>query len=837
MKLSELKNGERGRISKVLGHGAFRKRIMEMGFIRGKEVLVIKNAPLNDPIEYQIMGYEISLRRSEANLIEVDNNNTPYVNSVHYESDVRFLEKNNFGNLSRKTINVALVGNPNAGKTTLFNYASGSKEHVGNYSGVTVESKKARMYIDGYTINIFDLPGTYSLTAFSPEELYVRKFITEDIPDVVINVLDASNLERNLFLTTQLIDMDIRVIAALNMYDELQKSGSRFNYFEFGKMVGIPFVPVVSSKGNGIKELFRKVIDVFEDREPIIRHVHINYGKTVENAIKSIQNAIKRDIKLADTFSPRFLALKLLEEDTRAEVFVKESSENQAIISEVNNNIPIIEKQYNEKVETIITDARYGFISGALRETYVESPLKQHRNTEIIDTLITHKLFGFPIFFFFMFVMFYSTFTLGKYPQSWIELLIIELNNLISGLMTEGELKDLILNGIIAGVGGVIIFLPNILILFLFISFMEDTGYMARAAFIMDKMMHRIGLHGKSFIPLIMGFGCNVPAIMATRTIENKNDRLITMLINPFMSCSARLPVYILIIGAFFPDNPTLILFILYIIGILIAVLAAKLFKKYFFKNAEAPFVMELPPYRMPSLKSAFQHTWEKGFQYLKKMGGVILVASICIWALGYYPRNTSKLESLKMKQERILANSNQQNPSKQQSNYNTISTNLKTDSAHVIRMLEIDAQSELQENSYIGRIGKFIEPIMSPLGFDWRMGVSLLTGISAKEIVVSTMGVLFQSNTLNEDNQPLSKRLQNAVYTSGSKKGSIVFTSLSALSYLLFILIYFPCIAVIATIRKESESWKWALFTVFYTTGLAWLVSFIFYQTGKLFF
>lgn len=836
MKLSELKNNEKGVIVKVKGRGAFRKRIIEMGFIKGKTVTVIKNAPLKDPVEYNIMGYEISLRRSEADLIEVIN--IEEAKEYSSESNGIFEIENFIQDIvkeKRKHINVALVGNPNSGKTTLFNYASGSKEHVGNYSGVTVDAKNAKFFQNGFTFNITDLPGTYSLTAYSPEELFVRKYIVENVPDVVVNVIDASNLERNLYLTTQLIDMDIKVVIALNMYDELIEKGAKFDYQTLGEMIGIPIVPTVASKGKGIPELFCKVVEVYEDRAKAQRHIHINYGKETENSIKAIQEKIKihQNAFLTDRFSSRFLAIKLLEKDKDAKSIV-EKCHNSAEINDVaDKNLKKLEEYFREEGETIITDAKYGFIAGALKETYKEGNLGRQKRTEIIDTFLTHKLFGFPIFIFFVWLTFQSTFSLGQYPMAWIEWFVETLGNFVNSYMADGMLKDLLIDGIIGGVGGVIVFLPNILILFFFISLMEDTGYMARVAFIMDKIMHKIGLHGKSFIPLLMGFGCNVPAIMSTRTLENRNDRLLTMLINPFMSCSARLPVYLVVIGAFFPKYSGFVLFSVYGFGILMAIVVALIFKKFIFKNKEVPFVMELPPYRIPTFRSTLKHMWNKGKQYLKKMGGVILVASIIIWALGYFPKNEviinkydKKIDNLKKSYS--LKIENEKDKTKK----------FIAEKDSLIKVVEKEKFAELQANSYIGKIGKFVQPIMQPLGFDWKMTVSILTGVAAKEIVVSTMGVLYQvSDYEDEAAVSLQEKLKNETYESGSKKGEKVFNPVVALAFILFVLIYFPCVAVIAAIKKESGSWKWALFTMAYTTSLAWMVAFLVYQIGSLLF
>ncbi|RUT79225.1 ferrous iron transport protein B [Ancylomarina longa] len=834
MKLSELTNKQEGIIVKVLGHGAFRKRITEMGFVKGKKVTVIKNAPLKDPVEYEIMGYEVSLRRSEASLIEVITREEAQSLKINgFEGTLKDDILKTSAKKKGKKIQVALVGNPNAGKTTLFNFASGSKEHVGNYSGVTVDSKQAKVKQNGYCFDITDLPGTYSLTAYSPEELYVRKYILGEHPDVVVNVVDASNLERNLYLTTQLIDMDIKVVIALNMYDELEKNGARFNHKALSQMLGIPIIPTVSSKGTGIKELFDKIGEVYEDKDPIVRHIHINYGIPVEKSISKIQNEISQDKKLCSLISPRFLSIKLLENDESAKNAIKESDRFFNIKKHTTEAVQTLEKEFGEVCETVITDAKYGFIDGALKETYRENPIKRRRKTTIIDTFLTHKLFGFPIFFLFMFLTFYATFNLGQYPMDWIDQGIAALGSFINQYMSNGPLKDLIVDGIIGGVGGVIIFLPNIMILFFFISFMEDTGYMARTAFIMDKLMHKIGLHGKSFIPLVMGFGCNVPALMSTRTLENRNDRILTMLIIPFMSCSARLPVYILIIGTFFPANASLVLFGIYMLGILLAIIFAKVFKASFFKSKEAPFVMELPPYRLPTLKTTARHMWNKGAQYLKKMGGVILFASIIIWALGYFPREVKYTKDY----DQLIHQTNQEFKQKtaNEKENSIVKSNVVAEHHARIKQLQNSKLEEKQQNSYIGKIGHFVAPVLHPLGFDWKMTVSVLTGIAAKEVVVSTMGVLYhEGNEATELNEGLRNKLKEQEFTGNYRNGEKVFNSLSALSFLLFILIYFPCIAVVVTIVKEAN-WKWAAFVVFYTTGLAWIISFITFQIGNL--
>lgn len=788
LRLSDIPTGEACVIVKVHGHGSFRNRIVEMGFVKGEKVTVIKNAPLRDPIEYKIMDGHLSLRRSEAELIEVmnltgltgeDMKDSGYNGTFQDEAAAEVLQE------KTNTIEIALVGNPNCGKTSFFNRATGLREHVGNYSGVTVDAKEAVFKHKGYTIHLIDLPGTYSITEYTPEELFVRTYITEHHPDIVLNVVDASNLERNLFLTTQLIDMNIRVVMALNMYDELGKEGAALDYHYLGHLLGFPIVPTTASQGEGIDEVLDKIIEVFEDKNDTSRHIHINYGTEIEHAIDRVKAVIVPNKDITDRFAPRYLAIKMLEGDRIIREVLAVAANYQEIEEVTRRDVLRLEKEYKEDTRTIITNAKYGFIRGALKETYTVGDKDKRQLTSAIDTVLTHHWFGFPVLLLFMWVMFQATFSLGSYPMEWIQEGVDALGSWVAGVMAPGPLTDLIVDGVIAGVGGVIVFLPNILILFFFISLMEDTGYMARAAFIMDKLMHKIGLHGKSFIPLLIGVGCNVPAIMATRTLENQRERLLTMLIIPFMSCSARLPVYILMVSAFFPVNQGLILLSIYVIGVGLAILTALLLKKLLFQKISDPFVMELPPYRMPTMRNTLLHMWNKAGQYLKKMGTVILFASVLIWALGYYPRHAEYAK---------------QSP-------------------------------EQMENSYIGRVGKAIEPVIKPLGFDWKMGVSIITGLAAKEIVVSSMGILYHVPEAEEDVQALATNLQQQKDPAGRP----VFTPLVAYCFMLFVLIYFPCMAVIAAIRKEAGG-KWALFTIFYTTSLAWLVAFCVYQTGMLF-
>lgn len=799
MYLSELKTGESAIIIKVLGHGGFRRRILEMGFVRGQKVTALLNAPLKDPIKYEIMDYEVSLRRSEARMIVIEpepaysenreNLSTSVEGSFSGRQDSEYT--NNFISDRCKEINIALVGNPNSGKTSLFNALSGGHEHVGNYSGVTVDAKVGHFKYGGYKFNITDLPGTYALTAYSPEEIYVRQYLIEHTPDVILNSVVSSNLERNLYLTTELIDINLKSVVALNMFDEHRKSGAQLDWLSLGKLTGVPMVPVVAKTKEGLDELLNTIIDVYEngttkrasnDVSEIVRHIHIKYSPAIEKEIAAISKEIKaNDEVFPKIFPPRYWSVKLLEGDREVEKILRTSEYYTKWITMREGAVERIKKQLGEDVESAITDEKYGFISGALKETYTAGSREQNKNTTIIDSIVTNKVFGFPIFLFLMWVMFNTTFSLGAYPQEWIESLVALISDTVSGMMSEGALKDLIVNGIIGGVGSVIVFLPNILILYLFISLMEDSGYMARAAFIMDKIMHKIGLHGKSFIPLIMGFGCNVPAIMSARTIESRSSRLITILINPFVSCSARLPVYILFAGIFFPQSSGTVLMLLYLIGIAVAVLTARLLRRFLFKEDETPFVMELPPYRIPTMNATLQHMWEKCAQYLKKIGSIILFASIIIWFLGYYPR---------------------------------------PDSA---------SAENTYANSYLERIGRFCEPAIEPLGLNWKAGVALISGAAAKEIIVSTLGVLYAEGSTAE-NQDEEALLKTQLLKSGD------YTPASAISFMIFALLYFPCIATLAAIASESGSWKWAVFSFLYSCSVAWIISFVIYNVCRLF-
>lgn len=793
MKLSELKTGEKAVIAKVHGHGSFRKRLIEMGFISGKKVSVVLNAPLKDPIEYEILGYRISLRREEAGMIEVigEEEAKLHIEKEHaqetiYADEEALLsrEMNELARERHKIIRVALVGNPNCGKTSLFNIASGSHEHVGNYSGVTVDAKEGRFEYKGYQIVLVDLPGTYSLSAYSPEELYVRKNLIESTPDVIINVVDASNIERNLYLTTQVIDMNMRVVMALNMYDELESKGDKLDMDQLGKLLGLPVCPTVSRDGRGIHELFDTVINIYNHSDPnIARHIHINHGKELEKSIDRIKLIIQKDQNIRSRYSTRYLAIKYLENDKDIMKVIAGLPVYEEVKKAKEEEEKRIESLLHTNSESAIVDAKYAFVHGALAETY-EPHIDEHPRrtvTDKLDAIVTNKWLAFPIFTIALYLIFQATFSLGEYPMGWIEALVGRFGDMVASMLSDGWLKDMLVDGIIAGVGSVLVFLPNILILYFFISLMEDSGYMSRAAFIVDKLMHKIGLHGKSFIPMVMGFGCNVPAIMATRSIESHKSRLMTIAIIPFMSCAGRLPIFVLLAGAFFPGHAALALLGIYFLGVLLAIMSAIVLSK-FIKDDDLPFVMELPPYRIPTGKAIWRHTWEKGRQYLEKMATTILIGSMIIWFLGYFPHDTDH---------------------------------------------GIEYQ---QEHSYIGQVGKAVSPALEPLGFSWKMDIGLLTGVVAKELVVSTLGVMYATDEIDlEDTDALS----NDTHLQAALTGAVSLPA--AVAFMIFILLYFPCIATFVAIKNETGKWRWAIAVCAYTMAVAWVVAFIGYHITAL--
>lgn len=678
-----------------------------------------------------------------------------------------------------KHIKIAIVGNPNSGKTSLYNHITGKHEHVGNYDGTTVEAQTSTCYYKGYQLSVTDLPGANALSGATSEERYVRKFLAEHNPDIVLNVVCASNIERNLYITTELIDMGYRVVVALSMYDELQRNGATLDDDMLGKMIGVPMFPVVGHSGKGIEVLLDTIVAVHERRDERVRHIHIYQG-IVEESVMTLNKQMKehRD-ELPTCFAPRYLAMKMLEGDKEIEAMLAECphyADWQRTCEKERDHLRY-DLGDDEDIKTTIADQKRGFIAGALRETYTRGNHRIESISNAVDAIVTHRILGYPIFIFVMWLMFYCTFRLGAYPQVWIERLVSLIGSGFEQWLPDGILKDMVCDGIIGGVGSVIVFLPNIMILYIFISFMEDSGYLARASFIMDKLMHKIGLHGKSFIPLVMGFGCNVPAVMSARIVESRSSRLITTFITPFMSCSARLPVYIILIGTFFAGHSSLVMLGLYLLGIVVAMVTAVLMRKFMFKRDETPFVMELPPYRVPTFKAIMSHMWQRCAQYLRNIAGMILVASIVVWALGYFPRQE-----------------------------------------------EGESSAQHYEQSYIGKVGRFCEPAFEPLGLDWKSSVSLLSGIAAKELMVSTFGVLYSSDS-EDDSAQLKENL--------AKSGD--FTQPSVLALLVFTLLYMPCVGTIAAIGRES-GWKWAVGSALYSTTVAWLLAFVVYRLALIF-
>ena len=912
MFLSELETGKRGVIVRVGGHGSFRKRLIEMGFIKGKEVRVVLNAPLKDPVEYEILGYKVSLRREEAASIEVvtdEDAREALLSDEHLQSlpaDMSEDERletalSHIAEERGHEIRVALVGNPNCGKTSLFNIASGAHEHVGNYSGVTVDAKEGRFDYGGYKFIFVDLPGTYSLSAYSPEELYVRKNLIEKTPDVVINVVDASNIERNLYLTTQVIDMNLRTVMALNMYDELESKGDKVDLRQLGYLLGVPVCPTVSRDGRGIPELLDTVIKVYEKSDPsLARHIHINHGPEIEKSIDRLKMIIRKDENIRFRYSTRYLAIKYLEGDRDIEEVLGGLPVADELAEARREENARIEALLGSSPESAIVDAKYAFIRGALAEVY-EKHLEERPRlslTDKLDAVVTNRWAAFPIFVAILYIVFWATFAVGQYPMDWIDWLVGKFGDFVGSFMKEGWFKDLVVDGIIAGVGSVLVFLPNIMILYFFISLMEDSGYMARAAFIVDKLMHRIGLHGKSFIPMVMGFGCNVPAIMATRSIESRKSRLITIAIIPFMSCAGRLPVFVLIAGAFFPRHAALVLLGIYILGIVLAILSAMVLAR-FVKDDDLPFVMELPPYRMPTGKAIGRHTWEKGRQYLEKMATTILIFSVIIWFLGYFPRNPDLTAAKSARATLLAATSSASGISATPSTAPSVipsedspvipgsdpeslsvadapvmpsaSKGISASSfAAVIpapapsvipgpdpsvipgsdpeSLAALDARIDSltvvqQEQSLIGRLGRAVAPALDPLGFDWRMDVGLLAGVGAKELVVSTMGVMYsQGAPASSDSDSItSSDSSDSDYDSddtalqAALKQSV--SPAAALAFMVFVLLYFPCVATFVAIKNETGGWRWAILCAIYTIAVAWLLAFATYRLALLFF
>lgn len=720
-----------------------------------------------------------------------------------------------------KIITIALAGNPNSGKTTIFNNITGARQKVGNWPGVTVEKKEGLINKFGYELKIVDLPGTYSLTPFSIEEVVARDFVLEESPDVVIDIIDSSNLERSLYLAMQFREIDSKVLFALNMADVIRLQETKIDAQKLSTLLDVPVVFTVGNKNEGIDNLLKEAIKLAESGSAEKEKRNIKYNKDIENAISKIQKLIEEKVKNKINYKSRWTAIKLLEDDkiVKERFAQKAGAAGEEIIEETMALRTYLSNHFNEDPEIIMTDDRYGFISGIIKEVQTTSPKRRVDISRNIDLVLTNKFIGFPIFIFFIWAMFQLTFSLGAYPMDWIESGVTLLSSGLERVVPESIFKDLLINGIIAGLGSVIVFFPNILILFFCIALFEDTGYMARTAFLMDKVMHLIGLHGKSFIPMLMGFGCNVPAIMATRTLESEKDRILTILITPFMSCSARLPIYIVLAGTFFAERAGNVIFSLYLLGILLSIISGKLFRSTLLKGADAPFVMELPPYRVPMLKSLTIHMWDRSKLFLKRMGGVILAGSIIVWFLSAFPRNIDYSEDYFYKINLINESFNTKIALADEKDKYMLTEHRLAGVAEIQKAMN----AEKVEKSYMGKIGKGLSPVFEPLGIDWRGSISLLTGFFAKEIVVSTLGVLY--STKGPDNKDA---LKNALRSSGM-------TPLSALSIMVFVLLYLPCLATIAMIKKETASFKWTAFSIIYSTSIAWIAAFCVYQGGRI--
>jgi len=721
----------------------------------------------------------------------------------------------------QKRLSIALAGNPNSGKTTIFNNITGTRQKVGNWPGVTVEKKEGSINKSGYDLKIIDLPGTYSLTPFSIEEIVARNFILEERPDVVIDIIDASNLERSLYLATQLREIDCKVLFALNMADVARNRGIKIDDKKLSELLAVPVVFTIGNKNKGIETLLEKAIELAESDYVLPKKRRVKYSKDIEDSISKIEHFIGNHAADSIPYNTRWTAIKLLEDDkiVKERVLEKTGKFGEDILREIDNHRKFLVDRFDDDPEIIMTDERYGFIAGIIMEVLATSIKQRVDISRNVDLVLTNRFVGFPIFIFFIWAMFQLTFSLGAYPMDWINSGISLFSTLLAHVLPENIVKDFLINGIIAGVGSVIIFLPNILILFFCIALFEDTGYMSRAAFLMDKIMHLIGLHGKSFIPMLMGFGCNVPAIMASRTLESEKDRTLTILITPFMSCSARLPVYIILAGAFFGAKAGTVIFGIYLLGIILSIITGRLFRSTLLRGADAPFVMELPPYRIPMIKSLMIHMWDRSKIFIKKMGGYILIGSVVVWTLTAFPQNISYSKNYDLEIEQVKTYFQTEIDTAQESDKALLAQ--KRDVA--VAKLITEKKAEKAEKSFMGRIGKVVAPVFSPIGIDWRGSVALLTGFVAKEIVVSTMGILYAA-----DNGKNSEALKNALSSSGM-------TPIAALAMMVFVLLYMPCLATLAAIRRETASLKWMIFSISYSTLLAWGMAFLVYQGGKM--
>ncbi len=703
---------------------------------------------------------------------------------------------------------IALAGNPNSGKTSVFNNITGAMQKVGNWGGVTVEIKEGTKDVDGEKVTFIDLPGTYSLSAFSEEERVAREYLVDQKPDVVIDVVDATNLDRHLYLATQLMELGIKPVIALNMWDEVKRRGIGIEIARLRELLGLRIVTTTARTGKGMDDLLKEAVDQARSPEEDTPPLHLPLPREVSSVIDRLEKVIDGD--LSKRYPIRWTAVKLLERDAEIEELVRREPGGATALVERDRGEAEIESVLGEDPATIISEARYGYIAGLLREIVSHSRRNAVEVSDRIDSVLTHRFWAFPIFLAFMWLLFQATFKIGGYPMEWIEAGIGWLMGAVQGALPPSVFRDLIVDGVIAGVGGVIVFLPNILILFFGISIMEDTGYMARAAFIMDRLMHRIGLHGKSFIPMLMGLGCSVPAIMAARTLESRSDRVKTILLTPLVSCSARLPVFVLFAGALFPKNAGNVVFLYQLVlGFAAFVGMALIFKVTLFKGAvDMPFVMELPPYRVPTGKSVLIHMWQKARHYLKKMGGVVLVFSVILWWAGEFPKSPE----IEARYEKTIENVKQSGD---------IGAAEKEER---VAAIETERDAELMQQTYIGRVGRVLEPLVRPFGTDWRGAVSLVTGFVAKEVVVGSMGVLYAvGGEVDEEDSALREELREN------------FTRLSAAAFMLFVLLYTPCVVALVTLIRELKNWRWSVFSVAYQVVLAWTTATIVYQVGKL--
>jgi len=732
--------------------------------------------------------------------------------------------------MTKNHLTIALAGNPNSGKTSIFNAITGSRQHVGNYPGVTVEKKEANIDWEGHRLHIVDLPGTYSLTAYSIEEIIARDFIADNNVDVVIDIIDSSNLERNLYLATQLLEMGIPLVLAFNMSDVAKARGYNIDDKKLSALFGVPIVHTVGHKKIGIRELLETTVKVGQAKtEAVAEQRHIDYGREIEPHVEELTNLLNN---LDQSPEPeRWHAVKLLENDKQALKKLQKNYENKTdnILERAAKIRQHIESVCGDRPEIVLADRRYGFISGACTEAVTQSVETRHEVSDKIDVVITNRILGLPIFALMMYLIFQTTFTLAEPPMAWIEQGVAWLESQISAWgpkTSDSILKSLLVDGIIGGVGGVITFLPNIILLFLAIALLEDTGYMARAAFIVDRLMHKIGLHGKSFIPMLIGFGCSVPGIMATRTLETQRDRLTTMLILPLMSCSARLPIYALIIPAFFPTQwRAPMLWLIYLIGIALAIICAKLLRLTLLKGKTLPFVMELPPYRPPTVKGLLIHMWDRSWLYLKKAGTIILGLSIVMWALTTFPQKTQFNRNYSAMKKQALNDFNSTIPNPNNHNAATGGPDeIKKLLAERLSQIEQEKQAEILAHTVSGRIGHAIEPVLRPMGFDWRIGTALIGATAAKEMFVAQMGIIFSAGTDEKQNQTLRDHLREK------------YNPLTGFCIMLFCLISAPCVATIAVTKRESNSWKWAIFQFCSLTLIAYALTVTVYQVGKLF-